>query len=250
MNHGDIYPTIAYTVSRFPEYKPKDNKISIWSESYGGHYGPTFANFFEEQNDKITKGEIQAPASKIFLDTVGIGNGCVDIETQIQAYPHMAHNNTYGLELMTDAEYQSAIESYPKCQNLIETCRSAQAASPTSETTSKACAAATGFCFKNMWDAYNKHGRNVFDIEVPVISSWAPKFAAGYLNRADIQQALGVPLNFTGLSTGVSKAFDATGDFARAGNLQALGSLLDRGVKVALMYGDKDYQCNCKSSST
>jgi len=34
----------------FPAYKPNDNRISIWTESYGGHYGPSFASFFEEQN--------------------------------------------------------------------------------------------------------------------------------------------------------------------------------------------------------
>lgn len=27
---------------RFPEYKPDDEKISLWAESYGGHYGPSF----------------------------------------------------------------------------------------------------------------------------------------------------------------------------------------------------------------
>jgi carboxypeptidase C (cathepsin A) len=35
-----------------------------------------------------------------------------------------------------------------------------------------------------------------------------------------------------------------TGDFVRGHGLQALGTLLNKGVKVALMYGDRDYQCN------
>jgi hypothetical protein len=37
-----------------------------------------------------------------------------------------------------------------------------------------------------------------------------------------------------------------TGDFIRGRNLAILGQLLDRGVKVAMMYGDRDYQCNCE----
>jgi hypothetical protein len=41
-------------------------------------------------------------------------------------------------------------------------------------------------------------------------------------------------------------AFALSGDFVRGKNLAILGQLLDRGVKVALMYGDRDYQCNCK----
>lgn len=26
----------------FPHYKPDDDRISLWTESYGGHYGPRF----------------------------------------------------------------------------------------------------------------------------------------------------------------------------------------------------------------
>lgn len=37
------------------------------------------------------------------------------------------------------------------------------------------------------------------------------------------------------------------GDFVKGNNLDILGQLLDRGVKVALVYGDRDYQCNCKT---
>lgn len=38
----------------------------------------------------------------------------------------------------------------------------------------------------------------------------------------------------------------STGDFVLGKNLEILGNLLDQGVKVALVYGDRDYQCNCK----
>lgn len=42
-------------------------------------------------------------------------------------------------------------------------------------------------------------------------------------------------------------AFTTTGDFVLGRNVAVLGELLDRGVKVALVYGDRDFQCNCKS---
>ena len=42
--------------------------------------------------------------------------------------------------------------------------------------------------------------RNVFDIAQSTISSFPPPWAAGYLNSADVQTSLGVPLNFTGES--------------------------------------------------
>lgn len=40
--------------------------------------------------------------------------------------------------------------------------------------------------------------------------------------------------------------FDKTGDFIVGNSIASLGHLLDKGVKVAMMYGDRDYQCNCK----
>ena len=77
----------------FPFYKPNDEKISIWTESYGGKYGPWFASFFEEQNEKIENGTITTPgAHRIHLDTLGIINGCQDFGTSGQTYPQFAYN--------------------------------------------------------------------------------------------------------------------------------------------------------------
>ena len=69
-----------------------------------------------------------------------------------------------------------------------------------------------------------------------------------------MQGALGVLVNFTktnnGVSSAVASAFVATGDYARkdirGGQLADIAYLLDRGVKVALIFGDRDYKCNCK----
>ena len=74
--------------------------------------------------------------------------------------------------------------------------------------------------------------------------SFPPKWAAGYLNTAEVQQALGVPLNWTGQSLPVALGFNATGDFVLGNGLNRLHNLLHRGVKVSLVYGDRDYQCN------
>lgn len=84
-----------------------------------------------------------------------------------------------------------------------------------------------------------------FDIASPFIHNFPPRWAAGYLNNATVQEDLGVPLNFTGFSFIIAQEFGAAGDFLKGNNLAALGQLLDRGVKVSLLYGDRDYQCNC-----
>lgn len=64
----------------FPAYHPNDSRISIATESYGGRYGPSFAAFFEEQNQKIENGTWTDVGEmyNINLDTLLIVNGCID----------------------------------------------------------------------------------------------------------------------------------------------------------------------------
>ncbi len=77
----------------FPDYKPNDNRISIWTESYGGHYGPAFANFFQEQNERISIGTFEEGAHYLHLDTLGIVNGLIDEVVQIEAAIDFPYNH-------------------------------------------------------------------------------------------------------------------------------------------------------------
>lgn len=78
----------------FPHYKPADNKISVWAESYGGHYGSGFVRFFQKQNEKIENGTIDDPdAQYLHIDTLGIVNGLMDLVIQGEAYINFPYNN-------------------------------------------------------------------------------------------------------------------------------------------------------------
>lgn len=66
----------------------------------------------------------------------------------------------------------------------------------------------------------------------------------GYLTQDWVLSALGVPVNFTAASPAVAEAFNSTGDINRAGSMEAVAYLLDSGVKVHMMYGDRDFACN------
>lgn len=60
--------------AQFPEYENRD--FGLFTESYGGHYGPEFAYYFEQQNAAIDAGTIKG--EKINLVALGINNGWID----------------------------------------------------------------------------------------------------------------------------------------------------------------------------
>ena len=91
-------------------------------------------------------------------------------------------------------------------------------------------------------------GRNYYDIAAIDPDPFPPPYYIGYLARPDVQQALGARINYTESNNAVGGAFYYTSDYERedirGGYLQDLAYLLDNGVKVAMMYGDRDYACN------
>lgn len=85
---------------------------------------------------------------------------------------------------------------------------------------------------------------NEFDIAQSKPSSGHSEYEHAFWNQAWVQQELGVPLNWTASSLQVAtRLIMATGDPARH-DLSYLGRVLDAGVNVALVYGDRDYRCN------
>ena len=105
----------------FPHLKPNDEKISVWTESYGGKYGPAFTQFFQSQNYKISKGIIKGPGTHyIHLDTLGIINGCIESRIQTLAYIEMAYNNTYGIQAINQSQYNNEIYEYSRDGGLLD----------------------------------------------------------------------------------------------------------------------------------
>lgn len=87
-------------------------------------------------------------------------------------------------------------------------------------------------------------GAGLYDIAHPLADPFPPPHMNGYLAESRVQAQLGVPVNFTAFSMAVGEAFASTYDNVHGGFLTALGHLLDGGVKVHLVYGDRDYICN------
>ncbi|GIK00387.1 hypothetical protein Aspvir_004410 [Aspergillus viridinutans] len=241
--------------SEFPEYKPQDDRVSIWTESYGGRYGPSFTAFFQEQNEKIERGLLPDEYHYIHLDTLGIINGCVDFLTQAPFYLDMAYNNTYGIEAINKTVYERAMNAWSKlggCKDLIVECRELAAeGDPTmsgrNETVNEACRKANDYCSNQVEGPYVLFsGRGYYDIAHFEPDPFPPPYFQGFLNQNWVQAALGVPVNFSISVDSSYNAFGSTGDYPRSdvhGYLEDLAYVLDSGIKVALVYGDRDYAC-------
>ncbi|KAL5360366.1 Alpha/Beta hydrolase protein [Aspergillus floccosus] len=243
--------------SEFPEYKPHDDRVSIWTESYGGRYGPSFTAFFQEQNEKIAKGTISTDvdAHYIHLDTLGIINGCVDLLVQSPKYPEFAYNNTYGIETINKTVYDAAMRAWSKpggCKDQILECRRLAAEGDpqmfgNNATVNKVCGKADQYCSNQVEGPYTQFsGRGYYDISHLNPDPFPPPYFFGFLNQHWVQGALGVPINFTESVNSVYEGFSSVGDYPRSdvrGYLEDLAYVLDSGIKVALVYGDRDYAC-------
>ncbi|OAL02046.1 alpha/beta-hydrolase [Phaeosphaeriaceae sp. SRC1lsM3a] len=232
--------------------------FNLFTESYGGHYGPAFFNYFYKQNQKIQNGSM--PGYQMNFNSLGIINGIIDEAVQADYYPEFAVNNTYGIKAYNDTVY-----SYAKfannmlngCLSQIALCRGAAEGnasfyhvdSPITQTeltpgVKQMCNEAADMCRDNVESPYYYYsGRGVYDIRHGYDDPTPPSYYPKYLNLGTVQEALGVTLNYSG-NNGIYYAFQNTGDFIYPNFRLDLEYLLDQGVRVSLAYGDADYICN------
>ncbi|GAB7360602.1 hypothetical protein MBLNU230_g0482t2 [Neophaeotheca triangularis] len=240
----------------FPEYEPGDDRVSIATQSYGGRYGPAFAAFFEEQNQRIENGTWEGMEGTQFyinLDTLMIVNGCLDRQVQWPSYPETAFRNTYGIETVNETIYNEMVDGYYReggCRDRIENCRAVVAESDPgnraiNDTVNEICQDAETYCTEQVRDPYLQYsGRDYYDITALDPHAFPEPFYQGFLNQPWVQESMGMPLNWTGSSSVVSSAFRGMGDYPRPGWLEDLAFLLESGIKVALVYGEADFACN------
>lgn len=248
----DAWSAIQQFYTSLPEIDPeiKSKTLHLATESYGGHWGPVFFNYFRKQNDLIAK---DSSSQKINLDlgTLTIINGIIDYKTQAPFYPQFARNNTHGREVNdTVADYMefSLRMTANGCLDYIDLCEEvAILTNGTSLTEDMMCNTASSVCRNTMELVYLQYSesQDPYDIRDHTVYSQPPAAFPEYLNIGKVQQALGVNTNYTSPSNSeVTASFWFTGDLVRSYILQDFIELIDSGVRVALIYGDADYICN------
>lgn len=197
----------------FPHYHPNDARVSLSSQSCqffpprnisrastymskdGGRYGPAFAAFFEEQNDKIRNGTETDPGEQyiLHLDTLLLVNACIDRQVQFPSYAHMAFNNTYGIQAVNESVYNGMNDAYFReggCRDQINDCRAISSVydpgnTAINSTVNQICSDAEAYCTENLRDPYiDVSGRNYYDITQIEPDPFPYSFYLGWLNEA------------------------------------------------------------------
>ncbi|EMD59428.1 hypothetical protein GGP41_009286 [Bipolaris sorokiniana] len=234
-------------------------EFNLATESYGGHYGPTFYRYFYDQNQKIQNGSM--PGYEVNFNSLSLINAIIDAEVQEDWYPEFAVNNTYGIKAYNDTVYsyaKFANNMFGGCRYQIGLCRIAAGGNgtyfdPAARITTAdllpsvkaVCSEAANMCRDNVEGPYYYYsGRGTYDIRHPTNDPTPPDNFISYLNDATVQEALGVTVNYTQSNTGIFYAFQNSGDWVFPNYRLDLEYLLNHDVRVSLAYGDADYICN------
>jgi hypothetical protein len=106
-----------------PQYNPgtRPNRttvepagVNLFAKSYGGTYGPTFVDFFEDQNDRRKNSTLSNNTLEDQLESLVIINGVVDVLSETISVANVTHNNTYdiaAIDLLTYRNDESALAS-------------------------------------------------------------------------------------------------------------------------------------------
>lgn len=241
-------------MQKFDKRESSNNKINFWTSSYGGHFVPKLIQYTLAQNARHSQGSLdQEQFIPLTIGILGMTNACIDGPIQLPYYPEMALKNNYSAPLTDQAGYLTAIHNFKKsdgCLAKIQVCQNTSIAADhkLSDTSNvdDICRDANQYCGKHV--ASVATGRSYFDIAYPdnFLANPLSETYLGYLNQKHVQDALGVPVNFSANAPVVAQAFSLTGDNVKGGSLEALASIMDAGVSVTMVYGDRDFACNCK----
>ncbi|KAF8500351.1 alpha/beta-hydrolase [Russula emetica] len=215
---------------RFKKYAYED--FGIWTESYGGHYGPIFAKYFLEQNAEIKKGKVKGEI--INLKALGIGNGLTDPLSQYPGYIEYAKSNPY--HSLVDPTVIAAAEAAWSKPN---GCKDQVNLSPFS--IDIAYTQKDAFCngqilgpLSGNWDVYYVPTANP-DPYPPALEP--------YLHDPAVTSKIGSKSTWLETNSDIYNQFATTGDWMRSA-LPALEEVINADVRTVIYAGDADYIVN------
>lgn len=208
--------------------------LHVVGESYGGHFAPATAARYLVANQ-------QKEGATIPLQGLAVGNGLTAPLVQYDGYyAELAYTwcaTVKGKPCITKAQYEQQLAQVPACVAAIAKCQN----------NNTGCADAQDTCGNSQMNPYFNTGLNPYDVRIPCeVPGLCYNFSAmtAFLNRADVQQSLGVAsagITWQTCDYTVNGMFanDWMRDFSWAAKL-----LLENEVRVMIYAGDMDFICN------
>ncbi|KAI4165688.1 MAG: hypothetical protein LQ342_000630 [Letrouitia transgressa] len=227
-----VWKLLQAFYTQFPQYENRD--FGVFTESYGGHYGPEFADYFEEQNTKVASGAITG--HNIKLVALGVNNGWFDATIQEKAYVDFSYNNSYK-PLITASQHTSYLNAYQsKCLPALQSCSSSG--------TNSACKNADSICYNSVEGPLSQTGDfDVYDIRAPSNDPNPPETYVSYLQSSTVTKAIGAKSTYQECPNAPYQQFASTGDNPRS-FLSQLSDVVKSGVTTVVWAGDADWICN------
>ncbi|KAK7994854.1 hypothetical protein PG990_013627 [Apiospora arundinis] len=227
-----VWSLLQSFYTQFPQYESRD--FGIFTESYGGHYGPEFAYYIQQQNAAIDAHNITG--EHIDLVAVGINNGWFDSQMQYKAYIDYSANNSYN-QILTDSQYATYMNTYNSdCAPAVSNCYNSG--------TDDDCENAQNICSENIENSIlGAADFDPYDVRQPSNDPYPPSQYEDYLANQTVQDAIGAHSLYQECPREPFNKFSTTGDNTRS-FLGTLSDVVQSGVTVLVWAGDADWICN------
>ncbi|CCL99512.1 uncharacterized protein FIBRA_01530 [Fibroporia radiculosa] len=228
---------ILFESDEFEKYQSRE--FIFATESYGGHYGPGFVTYFDEQNAKITNGTIEGEL--INISALMINNGWFDPLIQNKAYVDFAkYAPGYG-QLQNDTVIEQVTRAFYEpegCQAQLIDCSKAG----NSSESNTICKDADDYCLDKVLTP-SLGDRNEYDLRQKAPGYFPPSYYERFLQDPVVMKRIGAEVEYQQCSDVVEAEFGKTGDDARS-LLPELSVLANSGLKLLIWAGDADINCN------
>ncbi|KAF7304306.1 hypothetical protein HMN09_00832400 [Mycena chlorophos] len=228
---------LLFESPEFSSYASRD--FILATESYGGHYGPEFSEYFEDQNGKIASGSISGVT--IHLTALMINNGWIDPLIQNLAYVTFAQNAPGYGPLVSASEVTKMNNTYYQKNGCLAQQQNCYAAGNSSSSNS-ICEDADNFCGSLFEDAVGN--RDPYDLSQSSAAAFPPEYYVNYLGLSSVTKAIGATSSsYSECPDAPYNKFVPSGDDART-FLPALTNMINLGLRVLVWAGDLDIICN------
>lgn len=228
---------VLFESQAFAKYSSREFVFA--TESYGGHYGPAFVTYFDQQNAKVVDGTLDA--EPIAVTALLINDGWIDPLIQNIAYYTFAENAPGYGQLLSDAvlaNISQALWGEGGCVQQEQACYAAG----NSTASDSVCLNAYNYCENYVLTAAIGN-YDPYDLRQNSSALFPPEYYVKYLSIESVKKQIGAETTYKECPNRQYYKIINTGDFARTW-LPELSQLANSGLKTLIWAGDTDIICN------